>query len=92
MVNVEVIQPTHKNGYWRLEFTTADDVAMHIVRKGAGRLIVEQSSVNDGNYMTIRNENMSKVCDFDLAAKVFPKYWRIKSESEIVSAAYTEGE
>ena len=63
------------------DFEASSDFNLHI-EKGAGYIYIEQSTVLDGEYDSVKGIDFvpaDPVIDIDMTALVYPKYIRIKS-------------
>lgn len=70
------------------EFKADNDFNLHVERTKLGTLEVYQKGVEEGEYDFAWNSGISarKVIDYDFAALVYPKWIKVVSGSEVVSA------
>ena len=81
---------------WVAEFEAPSDFNLHIERKGSGSLVVGQRGTASGEYDTSFVMGMYEggmVIDYDFGALVYPKWIKVTSGSEVVSASvnFNEG-
>lgn len=78
---------------WVAEFEAPSDFNLHLERKASGNLIVKQSGVKESEYDVAFVKELDYVVDYDFGALVYPKYIKVVSGSEVVSASvnFNEG-
>lgn len=85
---------TNENVYEAIFEATAD-FNIHLERKSTGILVIKQSGIADGVFDDAFNLgiNAREVIDYDFGALVYPKWIKVVSGSEVVSASvnFNEG-
>lgn len=81
---------------WVAEFEAPSDFNLHIERADSGSLVVSQRGTASGEYETAFVKGMYEggiVIDCDFGALVYPKWIKVTSSSEVVSASvnFNEG-
>lgn len=74
---------------WEAEFEAPSDFNLHIERVHGGSLVVSQRGTASGEYASAFAKGMYEVqavIDYDFGALVYPKYIKVVSGSEVVSA------
>lgn len=77
------------NGAYESDVLTLNaDTAFHIERDGIGNVELFQRSTATGAFVPVRDrvDGTTSAVDFDYIAGVYPKYVKIVSQSEVVSA------
>ena len=89
-----IFNKTNQNVYEAV-FEAPADFNLHIERKSTGSLIVKQGISADGEFADAANFglNAGKIINSDFAALVYPKFIKVVSGSEVVSASvnFNEG-
>lgn len=81
---------------WEAEFEAPSDFNLHLERVKGGSLVVSQRGTTSGEYASAFAKGMYEgqaVIDYDFGALVYPKYIKVVSGSEVVSASvnFNEG-
>lgn len=86
---------THKDGKWVANTTVNSDYALHVERSEEGLFLMNQRSVNDGNYANceipyIIQAGRWKVMDKVFVHGYYPMHLEIISYSEVTKAEINE--
>ena len=73
------------------EFEAPADFNLHLERTGGGIVRVYQRGCPDGEYELAYTSIEDKVFDKDMGALVYPKWIRVSSSSEVLSASVNFG-
>ena len=81
---------------WVAEFEAPGDFNLHLERKSTGSLVISQRGTASGEYSAAFAKGIyegQKVIDYDFGALVYPKWIKVESSSEVVSASvnFNEG-
>lgn len=81
---------------WEAEFEAHSDFNLHLERVNGGSLVVSQRGTASGEYAAAFAKGMYEgqaVIDYDFGALVYPKWIKVVSGSEVVSASvnFNEG-
>ena len=79
---------------WVAEFQATADFNLHIERVSSGSITVAQRGTEIGEYATAwaKGEFVyegQRVIDYDFGALVYPKWIKVTSSSEVISATVT---
>ena len=77
---------------WVAEFEAPSDFNLHLERKGTGSLIVSQRGSGSGEYAAAFVKGVyegQRVIDYDFGALIYPKWIKVTSGSEVLSATVT---
>lgn len=78
-----------------VEFEASSNFNLHIERAESGYLYVQQKTIANAEYDSIRDANFApsdNVVDFDFTGVVYPKYIRVVSKAEPTLAVVTFAE
>lgn len=79
-----------EGNYYVSEFKAPGDFNLHLERNGKGSLVLSQSGVEQGAYERFYSQNIEQgktIFDRDFGALVYPKWIKVESSSEVVSAS-----
>lgn len=79
---------TETDGLWVAKFTATAPFNLHVERKKAGSLKVDQKTAGS-EYAFSEDLSTQKVHDLDITGVIFPKEIRITSTSEVDLAIIT---
>lgn len=77
---------------WVAEFQATADFNLHIERVSSGSITVAQRGTESGEYDTAWAKGVyegQRVIDYDFGAFVYPKWIKVTSSSEVISATVT---
>lgn len=81
-----------ENNLYVAEFEATNDFNIHIERENHGMLAFYQRSVANGEYAEITDFKQlvrDKIFDSDFTAVIYPKYIKVVSGVEVISAEVT---
>lgn len=84
---------TKEGNKWVAEFEAPSDFNLHIEREQVAYINIMQRGSSNGEYDLAKSFSADKTFDYDFGALVYPKYIKVVSGSEVVSASvnFNEG-
>ena len=84
---------TKEGNKWVAEFEAPSDFNLHIERENVAYINIMQRVTSNGAYDLAKNFSSNEIFDYDFGALVYPKYIKVISGSEVVSASvnFNEG-
>lgn len=78
---------------WVAEFEATSDFNLHIEREKVAYINIMQRGSSNGEYDLAKSFSADKIFDYDFGALVYPKYIKVVSGSEVLSASvnFNEG-